>query len=494
MSAPSVAATLADTLADGGWRAKARPSQLPPPGNWNGWVVCAGRGFGKNRAGSEWIHEEVQAKRAGRIALVAPTAADARDTIVEGESGILATAPSWCRPEYEPSKRKLTWPNGAIAHTFSAEESDRLRGSQFTHAFADEVAAWNNVQDTWDMLMFGLRLGVHPKWMVTTTPRPIKLLKDLLAREGSDVVVTRGSTFENEANLAPPFLAAIRKRYEGTRLGKQELFAEMLSDTPGALWSGDMIEKANDVGKLPDMRRVVVAIDPSGTRGASDGGDSVGIIVAGLGVDGLGYILADRTCKLSPDGWGRRAVEAYREFKADRIIAERNFGGAMCEHVIRSIDQNVPYREVTASRGKAARAEPASALFEQGKIRFAHRMSELEDQMLAMTSNGYTGDGSPDRLDAAVWALHELFGAPEPGIIGYARMEAEKASAPRANPSSNSLFAVTLKAPPDCSGTLHLMSGRQVSVPADGLVLVSVEDSKPLLGMGWTNQKGLQDD
>src|SRR5260370_22113804 len=226
----SVAAQLAATLADGGWRAKARPSQLPPPGSWNGWLVMAGRGYGKNRTASEWIHEIVQAKRAGRIALVAPTAADARDTIIEGESGILQTAPSWCRPEYEPSKRKLTWPTGAVAHTFSSEEADRLRGPQFDLAFADELAAWNDPQSTWDMLMFGLRLGTRPRWMVTTTPPPITLLKEVLAREGSDVVVTRGSTFENAANLAPPFLEAIRTRYASTRLGKEALFAELLSD------------------------------------------------------------------------------------------------------------------------------------------------------------------------------------------------------------------------------------------------------------------------
>src|SRR5258705_9188097 len=415
MSQHSIAAQLADTLADGGWRAKARPSQLPPPGIWNGWLVMAGRGFGKNRTASEWIHEIVQAKGAGRIALVAPTVADARDTIIEGESGILQTAPSWCRPEYEPSKRKLTWPTGAVAHTFSSEEADRLRGPQFDLAFADELAAWNNPQETWDMLMFGLRLGTRPRWLVTTTPRPIKLLKGLLAREGADVTVTRGSTFENAANLAPPFLAAIRARYENTRLGKQELFAEMLSDTPGALWSSDMVERANDVGKLPDMRRVVVAIDPSGTRGASDGGDSIGIIVGGLGVDGLGYVLADRTCKLSPDGWGRVAVNAFREFKADRVIAERNFRGAMVEHVLRTVDSNVSYREVTASRGKIARAESVAALYEQNKVRHAGSFIELEDQMAAMTGDGYSGDGSPDRCDALVWALSELMTAPQPG-------------------------------------------------------------------------------
>lgn len=484
MSAPSVAAALADTLADGGWRAKARPSQLPPAGDWNGWVVMAGRGFGKNRLASEFVHEEVQAKRTGRIALVAPTAADARDTIIEGESGILATAPSWCRPEYEPSKRKLTWPTGAVAHTFSSEEADRLRGPQFDFAFADELAAWHDPQSTWDMLMFGLRLG-RPRWLVTTTPRPIKLLKGLLAREGQDVVVTRGSTFENAANLAPTFLAAIRARYENSRLGRQELYAVMLSETQGALWSSEMIERANEVGKLPDMRRVVVAVDPSGTRGASDDGDSIGIVVAGLGVDGLGYILADRTCKLSPDGWGRRAVDAYREFRADRIVAERNFGGAMVEHVIRTVDQNIPYREVTASRNKVARAEPIAALYEQGRVKHAVPMLPLEDQMLAMTGSGFDGDGSPDRLDAAVWALTELMGDATPGIIERTRLEALKAAAPSANPNDATTFTVTMRAPPGAAGTLHLMSGRQVLVPADGLVAMTVEDSRPLLGLGW---------
>ena len=484
MSIQDIARHFVET-AKSGWRAKARPSQLPPPGDWNGWVVMAGRGFGKNRLASEFVHEEVQAKRAGRLALVAPTAADARDTIVEGESGILATAPSWCRPEYEPSKRKLTWPTGAVAHTFSSEEADRLRGPQFDLAFADELAAWHDPQSTWDMLMFGLRLG-RPRWLVTTTPRPIKLLKGLLAREGQDVVVTRGSTFENAANLAPTFLAAIRARYENTRLGQQELFAAMLSETPGALWSTEMIERANEVGKLPDMRRVVVAVDPSGTRGASDDGDSIGIVVAGLGVDGLGYILADRTCKLSPDGWGRVAVKAYHDFKADRIVAERNFGGAMVEHVIRTVDQNIPYREVTASRGKVARAEPIAALYEQGRVKHAISMIALEDQMLAMTGSGFAGDGSPDRLDAAVWALTELMGAAaEPGIIAWARSEAQKATAPRANPNDASTFTVTLKAPAGAPGTLHLMSGRQVQVPPDGLVAMTAEDSKPMLSIGW---------
>jgi phage terminase large subunit-like protein len=411
MSQRSLAAQLADTLADGGWRAKARPEQLAPQGDWAGWLLCAGRGFGKTRTGAEWVREMVETGGAGRIALIAPTASDARDVIVEGPAGILAVSAPWCRPEYEPSKRRLTWPNGAIATTFSAEEADRLRGPQHDLLWFDELAAAADASTVWDMAQFGLRLGTRPRWLVTTTPKPIKLLRELLAREGHDVVVTRGSTLDNRENLSPSFIAAIQARYAGTRLGRQEINAELLLDTPGALWTRDMLDRANGQWRLPDMKRVVVAIDPSGTRGQEDNGDSVGIIVAGLGTDNFGYILADRTCKLSPDGWGRVAVNAYRSFKADRIIAERNFGGAMVEHVIRTVDPNVSYKEVTASRGKIARAEPISALYEQSKVRHAGSFVELEDQLAAMTSEGYVGDGSPDRADAAIWALAELMGA-----------------------------------------------------------------------------------
>src|SRR5260370_22275118 len=231
MSIAEIARHFVET-AKTGWRARARPSQLPPPGDWNGWLVMAGRGFGKTRTGAEWVKEQVEAGLARRVGLVAPTAADARDTMVEGESGILAISSDWCRPIYEPSKRKITWPNGAIAHTFSSEETDRLRGPQFDLAWADELAAWNEPQATWDMAMFALRLGNHPRWIVTTTPRPIKLLKELLAREGKDVVVRRGTTYDNAANLATPFLDAIRSRYEGTRLGRPGLNAELLLDFP----------------------------------------------------------------------------------------------------------------------------------------------------------------------------------------------------------------------------------------------------------------------
>ena len=403
----SLAALLADLLADGGWRSKARASQLPPPGDWNGWLIMSGRGFGKNRAASEWIHETVQANTAGRIALVAPTAADARDTIVEGESGILATAPSWCRPEYEPSKRKLTWPNGAIAHTFSSEEADRLRGPQFDLAFADELAAWHEPQATWDMLMFSLRLGSHPRWLVTTTPRPIKLLKELLAREGKDIVVTRGSTYENAANLAGPFLDAIRAKYEGTRLGRQELNAELLEDTPGALWQRSWIDR-DRVSVVPPLKRIVVAIDPAVST--NEGSDETGIVVAGIDANGHAYILEDISGKFGPDEWARKAVNSYHRWSADRIVAEKNMGGDLVENVIRSVEKNIPFRAVHASRGKVTRAEPVSALYEQGKVHHVGEHAVLEDQLCGFTSDfdrsraGY----SPDRLDALVWALTEL--------------------------------------------------------------------------------------
>jgi predicted phage terminase large subunit-like protein len=407
MSRSSLAAQLADTLADGGWRAKARPSQLPPPGDWNGWLVMAGRGFGKTRTGAEWIKDLVETNAAGRIALIAPTAADARDVMVEGPSGILAVSSPWCRPEYEPSKRRLTWPNGAVAATFSSEEADRLRGPQHDAAWCDELAAWNEPSATWDMLMFGLRVGAHPRWLVTTTPKAIKLLKELLAREGRDVVVTRGSTFENAANLAPPFLQAIRARYEGTRLGRQELDAELLSDVPGALWQIDWLDR-DRAERAPDLKRIVVAIDPAVSN--NEGSDETGIIVAGVDADKHGYILEDLSGKYAPHEWAQKAVAAYRRHKADRIIAEKNNGGDMVENTIRMVSSNVSFRAVHASRGKVTRAEPISALYEQRKVHHVGALSALEDQLCSFTSDFDRGRSgySPDRVDALVWALTEL--------------------------------------------------------------------------------------
>ncbi len=413
MSADSIASALAATLADGGWRAKARPSQLPPPGDWNGWIVLAGRGFGKNFTGAGWVNELVETGTAGRIALVAATAADGRDVLVEGESGILPLAPSWNRPNYEPSKRRLTWANGAIATLYSSEEADRLRGPQHDAAWADELAAWNDPKETWDMLMFGLRLGQHPRWLTTTTPRPIKLLRELLAREGSDVVVTRGSTFENAANLAPTFLQALRDRYEGTRLGRQEINAELLSDTPGALWQLEWLDRDRLSTPPKEMRRIVVAIDPAVSN--HEGSDETGIVVAGVGGDKHAYVLEDLSGRYQPHEWARVAIDAFRRHRADRIIAETNNGGAMVESTIRAVDSTVPYRSVHASRGKVVRAEPVSALYEQRRVHHVGIFATLEDQMCAFASDFDRGRAgySPDRVDALVWALSELIVQPQ---------------------------------------------------------------------------------
>lgn len=369
------------------------------------WVINAGRGFGKTRSGAEWVREEEQAGRASRIALVAETAKDARDVMVEGPSGILACYPPEERPHYEPSKARVTFKSGAVATLFNATEPDQLRGPQFDLAWCDELAKWRYARETWDMLQFGMRLGSHPRQVVTTTPRPIPLLKEIISNKRT--VVTRGSTFDNAANLAEPFLDEIKNKYEGTRLGRQELNAEILDDLPGALWTRAMFD-GHRVKEATPLSRIVVAIDPSGTAGVEDDGDSIGIIVAGRGLDGRGYVLADWSCKLSPDGWGRRAVEAYHAFGADRIVAERNFGGAMVKHVIKTVDAKVSYKEVTASRGKVARAEPVAALYEQGKVSHVGSLPEMEDQMCLFGPDGFIGEGSPDRADALVWALSEL--------------------------------------------------------------------------------------
>jgi len=405
----SIASALAATLEDGGWRSKARPSQLPPEGDWLGWLLMAGRGFGKNFTGAGWVNDLVETRTAGRIALVAATAADARDTMVEGQSGLLRLAPAWNRPLYEPSKRRLTWPNGAIATTFSSEEADRLRGPEHDAAWADELAAWNDPQATWDMLQFGLRLGKRPRWLATTTPRPIKLVKDILAREGKDVVVTRGTTFENEANLAPTFLAAVRARYEGTRLGRQELNAELLTDVAGALWQMEWLDRDRVAG-APDLQRIVVAIDPAVSN--NEGSDETGIIVAGVARDQQAYVLEDLSGRYAPHEWAAKAIDAYRRHKADRILAEINNGGAMVEGTIRALDSHVSFKSVHASRGKVVRAEPIAALYEQRKVHHVAGFATLEDQMCGFTSDFDRGRAgySPDRVDALVWALTELSG------------------------------------------------------------------------------------
>lgn len=387
------------------WRAWARPNQIQPEGDWLTWLVLAGRGFGKTRCGAEFIREEVTSGRAKRIALVAETQKDLEEVMVFGDSGIMSVFPPRQKPVATKRPVRIEFHNGAIALGYNATEPDQLRGPQFDCAWCDELAKWRYARETWDMLQFGLRLGKRPRQVITTTPRPIGVLKEII--EAKTTTITRGSTFDNRANLAPSFIQQVLDKYEGTRLGRQELNAEVLDDFPGALWTRAMID-ADRVRKAPELRRVVVAVDPSGTKGQSDDGDSIGIVVAGKGIDGRCYVLADRTCKLSPDGWGRRAVDAYHEFKADRLIAERNFGGAMVEHVIRTIDPKVAYKEVTASRGKIARAEPVHALYEQGKVSHVGSFPQMEDQLCMMTPDGYAGEDSPDRADAMVWAVTEL--------------------------------------------------------------------------------------
>jgi len=350
------------------------------------------------------------------IALVAETQKDLEEVMV---ARLLSIYPDSQRPEVRFKPVRIIWPSGAIALGYNGTEPDQLRGPEFDTAWVDELAKYRYARETWDMLQFTMRKGDDPRVFITTTPRPIPVIRELVKRPST--VVTRGSTFDNAANLPLQFLSTLKEQYDGTRLGRQELYAEILDDLPNSLWNRDKIDQAR-IKVAPEMKRIVVAIDPSGTKGASDDGDSIGIIIAGKGIDGRGYILADRTCKLSPDGWGRRAVRAYFEFNADRIVAEKNFGGAMVEHVIRTIDRSVSYKEVTASRGKILRAEPIAALYEQGMVSHVGPLQELEDQLCLMLPDGYSGEGSPDRADALVWALTELMisnGAPVPQIDTY---------------------------------------------------------------------------
>ena len=381
------------------WLARRRPEQMPPHGDWRTWLILAGRGWGKTRTGAEWVIDRIE-DGYQRVALVGPTAADVRDVMVEGESGILACAPEDMAPNYEPSKRRITFAGGAICTTFSADEPDRLRGPQHDAGWCDEIAAWR-YPEAWDQLQFGLRLGDDPRCIVTTTPRPTKEVRDLV--KSPTTVVTRGSTFDNADNLAPAFLERILQKYEGTRLGRQELYAEILDDVPGALWSRAMLEQAVTGYTEPEqMQRVVVAIDPAVTSGEDS--DETGIVVAGR-TGTQGFVLADVTCRLSPDGWARRAVEAYHHHKADRIVAEANQGGDMVRTVLRTVDPSVPVKLVHATRGKRVRAEPVAALYEQGRVFHAQVFAQLEDQLLTWTPDSPT---SPDRLDALVWALTDL--------------------------------------------------------------------------------------
>lgn len=384
------------------WRARARPNQITPDGDWLAWVILAGRGWGKTRTGAEDAAWAGMANPGWRIAVVAPTAADARDTCIEGDSGLLNVLPREAVQTWNRSLGELILINGTRYKAFSADEPERLRGPQHHRAWADELAAWR-YPEAWDQLMFGLRLGDHPQAVVTTTPKPTPLVKALVAAKTSHV--TRGSTFDNAANLAPSALQMLKEKYEGTRLGRQELEAEILGDLPGALWSLSTLD-AYRLREAPQMGRIVVAVDPAVT--ATEASDEHGIIVAGLS-DQRGIVLEDASLSGSPNEWARRAVSLYRSWSADCIVIEVNQGGDMVAHTIRTIDPNVKIREVRASRGKHVRAEPIAALYEQGRAAHVGAFPELEAQMTQMTTSGFEGEGSPDRVDALVWAMTELF-------------------------------------------------------------------------------------
>lgn len=403
------------------WRVWRRAAQAPPAGDWRTWMILAGRGFGKTRTGAEWVREEVREGRARRIALVGRTAADVRDTMIEGESGILACSPKAERPVYVGSKRRLTWPNGAYAIAYSAEEPDRLRGPNHDLAWADELAAWR-YPDAWDQLMFGLRIGANPRALVTTTPRATRLVRSLAARD--DVVITRGSTYDNVANLAPSFVEEMRTRYEGTRLGRQELHAEILEDVEGALWTDGMIDVSRigtwdamdpwaslfsftaDEAHRKDRRawRTIIAVDPPGETA------ECGIVAITAPVNGAGgvdhaAVLGDASLEGRPEEWGRAVIEAARLWSADRIVVESNQGGDMTRATIHAVDPKVRVEKVTARGSKQSRAEPVSALYERGLVHHVGFLPRLEQQMTTWVP----GEGrSPDRIDALVHGVTYL--------------------------------------------------------------------------------------
>ncbi|SFB83703.1 Large terminase phage packaging protein [Tropicimonas isoalkanivorans] len=393
----------------------AMPHQVPPAGDWKTWVILGGRGAGKTRAGSEWVRSKVEGPcpqdtgQAHRVALVGETVEQVREVMIFGDSGILACSPPDRVPEWQSTRKRLVWPNGAVAQVFSAHEPESLRGPQFDCAWVDELAKWKKAEETWSMLQFGLRLGDNPQQCVTTTPRDVAILKDLLKRDST--VVTSAATEANRANLAASFLAEVEARYGGTRLGRQELDGVLVENTEGALWTSALIEAARR-DSAPALDRIVVAIDPPVT--GHSGSDECGIVVVGVEAKGdpkdwIAWVLEDASVSASsPTAWAHAAVAARERHGADRLVAEVNQGGDLVQTVLNQIDPLLPFKAVRAQRGKAARAEPVAALYEQGRVRHVRGLGALEDQMCRMTTRGFEGRGSPDRVDALVWAMTEL--------------------------------------------------------------------------------------
>ena len=412
MQSPEIQSKFLDEIGKDGqekltylWDFWARDKQILPSSPFFVWIILAGRGFGKTRTGAETVRSWV--KDNSMVNLVGATADDARDIMIEGESGILAICPKDERPLYVASKRRLEWPNGAVSLIFTADEPERLRGKQHMKLWADELAAWR-YEEAWTQAMLGLRLGDNPQAIVTTTPRPTKLIKELVGDVRN--IVTVGTTYENKANLAQGFFDYVIKKYEGTTLGKQELLAQILSDNPAALWKRTDIDKARVI-QAPELDRIIVGVDPS----ATSGGDEAGIITCGRKGDDY-YTLADDSIQGSPQTWAKAAVTAYHKYKANLIVAEDNNGGEMVEAVIKQVDPSVPVTRVHASRGKATRAEPVAAISEQGRDHHVGSFPALEDELCLWMP----GDASPNRLDAKVWAITALMGGVDPSkVIDY---------------------------------------------------------------------------
>ena len=392
------------------WRFWARPNQIAPPGDWGIWLLMTGRGFGKTRAGAQWVTEQVQQPNQ-RVAIIGRIPAACRDVMVGGESGILASSAPDFRPEYIPSQRLLKWPNGSEARLFSSEKPEDLRGPNFHCAWIDELAKYSTAQETWDTLVMAVRLPDNPRIVVTTTPRPIKIIKQLV--DDPHCHVTQGSIYDNRSNLSGKFFERLIKRYEGTYLGQQELEGLLISDRPGALWSRSVIDKHRIASAPDELVRVVVAIDPPAT--ASEDSSEAGIVVVGSTADGCAHVLADGSRHGTPDEWGRQAVRLYDEFEADQIVGEVNNGGDMVGFTVKECAKDlhrsgerssgvVPYVPVRASRGKLTRAEPVAALYSQGRVRHVGLYPDLEDQLTSWVP----GEQSPDRLDALVWGLTAL--------------------------------------------------------------------------------------
>lgn len=396
----------------GDWALFAHTHQRPPPfakggGDWTVWLLLGGRGAGKTRAGAEWVRGLALGRNGapvGRIALLGETAADVREVMIEGVSGLLPVHARSERPEWQPSRRRLEWKNGAVAYAFSAEDPESLRGPQFEAAWCDELGKWRQAQAAFDMLQFGLRLGAHPRQLITTTPRPTALIKRLMA--DPKTAVTHAPTRANAFNLSAAFFDAVVARYAGTRLGRQELDGEIIEERADALWSRALIERCR-AAAAPPLSRIVVAVDPPASSGARAA--ACGLIAAGRAEDGSAYVLADETVSgLSPAGWAAKAIALWRRLSADALVVEVNQGGDMVRTVMRGVDPTVPVIDVRATRGKWLRAEPIAALYEQGRVRHSGVFPALEDEMCDFGLDGLSSGRSPDRLDALVWALTSL--------------------------------------------------------------------------------------